>query len=243
MNTGNGARSGDAETGDHAARSFQHGLRDSVPLGISFFFIFLAVGAASKAVGLTLGTATIMSLVVFAAPAQLAIFDLMGHHRPWLDILAATVIINARFFVMSATLLPYFRGTPLPRILAAMPMLSASTFTVPFIRFKQAADVRPFAYYLGVSAGSYPVAGAATALGLLLVQDIPGWALESLKMILPIYFTTLLAREWPNRLPLLAGLAGFVITPFAEIAAPAAGMILTPLLVGGGLVFLEERNA
>ena len=59
MNTGRGTRGGNAETEDHAVGSFRHGLKDSTPVGISFFFIFLAVGAASKAVGLTLGMSTL----------------------------------------------------------------------------------------------------------------------------------------------------------------------------------------
>lgn len=220
---------------DGAKSSFFQGLRNAVPVGVSFFFLFLAVGIASKAAGLTVLHSVLMSLVVFAAPAQFVVLDLMGHNRPWLDILAATFVINSRFFVMATTLVPYFRGTSLPRILGAIPMLSASTFAVPFIRFKQDADVRPFEYYLGVSAGSYPIAVAATALGLLLVQNLPLLLLDMFKMILPIYFTTLLAKEWPKSRPLLAGLLGFVGTPLVELITPGFGMMLIAVVVGFGV--------
>ncbi len=221
---------------DGAKSSFFQGLREAIPVGVSFFFLFLAVGVSSKAAGLTILHSTLMSLVVFAAPAQFVVLDLIGHNRPWLDILAATFIINSRFFVMAATLVPYFRETSLPRILAAIPMLSASTFAVPFVRFKQAADIRPFEYYLGVAAGSYPIAVAATVLGLLLVQNLPLWLHDMFKMILPIYFTTLLAKEWPKSRPLLAGLLGFVGTPLVElITPPGFGMMLIAVVVGIGI--------
>jgi predicted branched-subunit amino acid permease len=220
---------------DSPKRSFLLGLREALPVGVSFFFLFLAVGVASKTAGLNAFHSMLMSLVVFAAPAQFVVLDLMAHQRPWLDILAATVIINSRFFVMTATLLPYFRGTPVSRVLAALFMLSASTFAVPFMKFKQAADVRPFEYYLGISAGSYPVAVAATGLGLLLVQGLSVELLDTFRMILPVYFATLLAREWPKRRPLLAGLLGFVGTPLGEFLSPAFGMMLAATMIGLGL--------
>lgn len=220
---------------DSPKRSFLLGLREAIPVGVSFFFLFLAVGVASKTAGLNVLHSMLMSVVMFAAPAQFAVLDLMAHQRPWLDILAATFIINSRFFVMTATLLPYFRGTPVPRVLAALFMLSASTFVVPFMKFRQTADVRPFEYYLGVSAGSYPVAVVATGLGLLMVQGLSPQLLDTFRMILPIYFTTLLAKEWPKCRPLLAGLLGFVGTPLGELLSPAFGMMLVATMTGVGL--------
>lgn len=215
-----------------ATTSFVRGLRDSVPVGVSFFFLFLAVGGAGKVAGLSTIQATVMSIVVFAAPAQFAIFDLMVRHRPWSDIFVVTALINSRFFVMAAVLLPYFRGVSLARLLLAMPMLSASTFTVPFIRFRQSDESRPFHYYLGVAAGSYPIAVAATALGVFLVHGLADVFTQALKMILPVYFATLLAREWPKPRPLVAGLLGFTLTPLVEVVTPAFGMLATAGVVG-----------
>ena len=72
-------------------------------------------------------------------------------------------------------------------------------------------------------------------LGLLLVQNLPLWLLEMFKMILPIYFTTLLAKEWPKSRPLLAGLLGFVGTPLVELVTPGFGMMLIAVVVGLGV--------
>jgi predicted branched-subunit amino acid permease len=199
---------------------------------VSFFFVFLAVGAASRAAGLTLFQSTLMSLVVFAAPAQFVMLDLISHHRAWLDILGATAIVNSRFFVMSATLVPHFRGTSNARILAALPLLSASTFAVPFLRVKQVGDVKPFQFYLGVSMASYPVAVVATGLGLLVAQGVSPVVRDGLQMILPLYFATLLAGEWPRLRPVLAGFLGFVGTPVAEQLAPGYGLMLVAVIIG-----------
>lgn len=220
--------------------SFAQGFRDSIPVAVSFFFLFLAVGGASKVAGLTPLQSTVMSVVVFAAPAQFAIFDLMARQRPWLDLVAVTALINSRFFVMAAALLPYFRGIQPARILLAMPMLSASTFALPFMRFRQGAEARPFYYYLGVAAGSYPVAVAATSLGVFLVHGLADVFVQALKMILPVYFSTLLAREWPKPRPLVAGLLGFALTPLVELIAPAFGMLATAGIVGAAFAALDE---
>lgn len=211
-------------------------------MGVSFFFLFLAVGSASRVAGLTMLQSTVMSLIVFAAPAQFAIFDLMARQRPLLDIVAVTALINSRFFVMAAALLPFFRGVSAGRILLAMPMLSASTFALPFIRFRQGAETRPFHYYLGVAAGSYPVAVAATTLGVMLAHGLATVFVQTLKMILPVYFAILLAREWPKPRPLLAGLLGFTLTPLVELIAPAFGMLATAGIVGAAFAAWDRAR-
>lgn len=215
-----------------APTSFEQGFRDALPVGVSFFFLFLAVGGASRVAGLSTLQSTVMSLVVFAAPAQFAIFDLMARQRPWLDILAVTALVNSRFFVMAAALLPYFRGIPTTRVLLALPMLSASTFALPFIRFKQGNETRPFHYYLGVAAGSYPVAVVATTAGVFLVHGLPDVFIQALRMILPVYFATLLAREWPKPRPLIAGFLGFTLTPLVEVVVPGFGLLATAGIIG-----------
>ncbi len=220
-------------------RALAQGLRDALPITLTFSFLFVAVGAASQSGGLNLPQGLAMTALVFAAPAQFAAIELIAG-QAWLPAILAIVVINFRFLLMAASLTPHL-GAPSRRTLfPALQMLSASTFAATFPRVRGGELAHPFAFYLGVCLGAFPTALAATALGYLVEEGTSPWLQDLLITLLPVYFTTFIAQAWPNTRFLMAGLLGFFLTPLVSTVVPGFGLVVTALLVAVFLLLLER---
>lgn len=221
-----------------ARRAALLGARDALPVTVTFSFLFVAVGAAGQAGGLDLWQGVAMTALVFAAPAQFAAIELI-EARAWLPAVLAVAVINFRFMLMAASIAPYL-GQPSRRTLfPALQMLSASTFATSFPRLRGGEIDHPFAFYIGVCLGAFPTAVTATAVGYLVQSGTPAWMQALLVTLLPVYFSTFLARAWPNARFLVAGLLGFFLTPLVELVVPGFALVVTSLLVAAFLLLVE----
>jgi len=79
--------------------SFNQGVIDSIPIWISFFFIFSSIGAIYSYHGYSLVFAVLNSALIFAAPLQ--IYFLENSFNSIFLIIAASLLINFRFMLMS----------------------------------------------------------------------------------------------------------------------------------------------
>ena len=73
----------------------------------------LITGVAMGKSGLPLPLMALMSLLVFAGSAQLAVLPLMAHGAPAWVVWATALCVNLRFMIFSAAWRPYFIGHPL----------------------------------------------------------------------------------------------------------------------------------
>jgi len=222
--------------------SLRKGAREGVPVAISFFGLFFAVGVASEAARIPGLHCMLLSLLVYAAPAQLAIAELVRSGQEGVAIVVITLVINFRFAVLASTLLPYFRGTSRGFLALGAQTLGATTFAVGFMEARRENATDIFAYYAGVSIVSYPVALMGTGLGYCVGSALPPIFNETVAMILPIYFTASLADEWPKARPLIAGLLGVVLTPLVARYNMVLGLVCIPIVVGLALAALPARS-
>jgi 4-azaleucine resistance transporter AzlC len=93
-----------------ASSPFQHGMRRSVPLALSVAAYGLVWGALAGQAGLSLAETGLMSGLVFAGAAQFVVLNLWSASAalPLGAIVAATLVVNLRFVLMSASMLPLF---------------------------------------------------------------------------------------------------------------------------------------
>lgn len=231
---------------DKNSSPFSEGLKASAPIAISFLFSFITVGAVGHAARFSFGQTVGMTALVFAGPAQYVVMTLFASGEPALGLLTAVFLVNLRFTLMALGLTELFRGVSLVKILAAIPMLSNSTFAVTQIagRQQQSSSDR-FGYFLGVCAGSYPVAIASTALGFAIATLLPSEALRIVPVILPLYFIILLAKDSTKRLSLICAIAAAIATPAAHLWYPTWGRFLAIFAVTFGFSAFTrsgERN-
>lgn len=219
---------------------FFQGLKEGIPLTFYFVVVFLAVGAAYRAAGIGGFLGVFATFWVYSAPAQLATVDFLSGGA-WASLLAATVIINARFMFMAAALLPHFRDQKKLTLLAACQFVSATSFSLTFTHYKTHPKSHAFSYFLGVVLIGSSTACLATYAGAASVEQIPENALPLLQMILPIFFTYSIAGAWPQSKFVLAGILGFVFAPLTEYWIPESGLLLASLM-SGLLVFWVDKH-
>lgn len=214
--------------------SFLEGLRDSIPLVISFIFVFFAIGQLQNKAGLDVFQSLVLTLLIFASPAQLVIAKMIPQGE-WFPALIAVCVINFRFFLMSALLLPYFQKQSKLLILTALFTLSGSTFTVAFIKIKEGEE-HPFAYFLGVSCSSFLTAAVATIAGFFMTQSLPEEIEMLLSMVIPIHFTMLIAKSSEKIGFVLAAVIGFLLTPLVVPYLEKWSLLFVGVLTGAVMI-------
>src|SRR3989338_211542 len=124
--------------------SFREGVKAAIPIWIAYISTSLTLGIAAKAYGLQVGEIVLMSALVFAAPAQFAALEPLASGKPVFQILLTTFLINLRFLVMSAAIVPYFGRVRRSTLLLSSHLISISTFIIPYVHFqKQSGETEP----------------------------------------------------------------------------------------------------
>src|SRR5262245_13159050 len=100
-----------------AGQAFTAGVRTAIPVGITFFFAFLGVGAVFRVADLEMAQAGLSTLLLMSGPAQIALVDGIRAGQPLAALILAVGIINGRYLVMSAAAAPCFDRVPLGRLL------------------------------------------------------------------------------------------------------------------------------
>jgi len=202
-----------------APQPFRQGLTDAIPVAVTFLFIFTAYGAVARDAGLGIAQA------VGATVAGIAL------------------VVNFRFLLMGAALVPHYGGLAKRHVLPPLMFLSASTFALGYTYAAGHPDIGAglkFRYYLGVVAISLPLAAGGSAAGFVVADVLPPALNALLLLVMPVYFTTLLAKAARRLAPFLAGLTGFVLVDPVDQMAPGFGLMIVAVCTGLVIVAVEE---
>jgi predicted branched-subunit amino acid permease len=219
---------------------FREGVRAAIPIWIAFVPSSLAFGVAAQAHGLQLGEVVLMSAWVYSGPAQFTVLAPIAAGKSSLQILLAASLVNLRFLPMSTALAPYFRGVRPRRLLVAAHFIVASSFIIPYLRFRQesASSTHPatdgqrnLSFFLGVGITSFLIWVVGTGVGHAVAQGLPRGFDEGLKFILPGYFAGLLVIDMRGRILPLICLVSLVATVPAMVLSPDWGWIATAIIV------------
>lgn len=223
---------------------FKRGLKDSVPIMISFFFVFSALGALYHERGYHFFDTALGTIAIFAGPLQISLVDILARGQVF-TALALTVLINFRFLFMAMVASQYFKGVSKVKVFLSLQMFSASTYAVSHAHF-QSEEVNDgesqFRYFLGVAAPSYGVAVLATIIGYLGVSyfNYSSVALFA-AMVLPIHFTALTAKNSKKGFTVLATVLGGIGAPILVNHSEWL-MVLVPVACGIALAALETKR-
>ena len=220
--------------------SFLAGVRDISPLipaGISFG---LVAGAAVTQAGLGLAESVGLSVGVYGAAAQLAATALWDEGAPLLVIVGTALVINARFFIYSASIaheLPtrsWWEAIALGYLVRDGAYAATMTRAVP----NDSIDTKP--YFVGAAVTDWSVWLLATSLGALGAAFVP--ATWSLDFIVPLVFVALLGGALKTRIDietaLVAAVASIVLVPLL----PLQTGLLVAILLGMGWGFMRDTG-
>jgi len=220
---------------DATRSGLRAGLRAGGPIFPTFLGIFIGFGVAAQVAGVPPWAAVLMTMAVFAAPAQFAIVDAAGVG----PMIAAGVLVNLRFFLMSLAMSQLLRG-PRWRLLLSAQFIIATSYLLTFFQSRRQPSTDLAAFYVGLVLLAFPAALTGTILGLLFGAGLPAVVAFGATLFLPMYFTLLLAAELKARYEIGAALLGFALTPFAEYAVPGWGVFLTGLGVGVAVTAVQR---
>lgn len=224
-----------------ADQDFKNGIKDSGPICIAFIFICMSFGGLSRSSGLSFMQTIIMELCVYSIPLQVIMLKMNLGKLGIIAVAALSLMINARFSLMTLSILPYFKGKEIKKIIPSLCMLSASSFTVAHVKFttKQLQD--PWNYFLGVASASYITAFLTTTIGFYLMDATQLSILTHVfSLAIGIHFTALTALRWPQLKLMLSTLLGFLLMPMINLfASTNLSIIIVPLLAGFVVLLLS----
>jgi len=134
----------------------------------------LITGVAMGKSGLPLGVMVLMSLVVFAGSAQLAVLPLMSSGAPVWVIWATALCVNLRFMIFSAMWRPYFVGYPLGQRLRLAYLTADLNYVMFMRRFpdpKPAPEQLP--YFWGGIVANWVAWQVPSLAGIFLADAVP----------------------------------------------------------------------
>jgi predicted branched-subunit amino acid permease len=153
---------------------FRRGARDMAEISIGIGAWGLITGVAMAKAGLSVGLAVMMSLLVFAGSAQLAVLPLISSGAPVWVIWATAACVNLRFLILSSQWRPYLGVYPLKQRLSMSYFAADLNYVVFLQRFPNAKpQPEQVPYFWGGVAINWVAWQALSIAGILLAQDVP----------------------------------------------------------------------
>ena len=224
---------------------FSGGARAISPLIVALVPIGMVYGAVAVGKGLSPLETFLMSLMVFAGGAQFVALDLWTHPASWASLGLATLLVNIRHLLMSASIalkMDRFSGG---QKLLSMLFLADEIWAVSEFRAR-CAPLTPM-WYCGVVVPFYAAWALSGLAGALLGAFLGDPALIGLDFAFPAVFIVLVAGFWKGRetgLVLLASAAAAFVTHWLlpGVWYVAAGAV-AGLLAAGFAGSDEEEEA
>ncbi|OTA18159.1 hypothetical protein Xbed_03155 [Xenorhabdus beddingii] len=216
----------------------------SLPVCISFFLIFTSIGALYQSHGVPLMETLIGSLLIYAAPLQVAAVGYLADGAI-LSVIILALLINFRFFLMAMVMSQYFQGIPKRNILLSMLGFSASTYTVTHSHLSAeniTEGKSQFHFYLGVAVPCFVITFCATLLGYVSAEYLNYESLSLfLAMLVPIHFASLTAKRSGKDMSVLATVMGGLCAPLLNEMAMKLMDLALPVLCGMVIAFIEQK--
>lgn len=221
---------------------FKDGLKDSGPICIAFIFMSMSFGGFSKVTGFSLAQTMAVSMSVYSIPLQVIILQVFKDGLSLTSVALLSLIVNSRFFLMSLSLIPYFKDKAIKKLFPSLFILSASSFTVAHVKFTSNILKNPFRYYLGLALAAYFTNFVATLAGFYIMSSNSNSIMTQIFSIaLGIHFTALTAMRWPKFKLILATLLGFLMMPlFSSFMQTNLSIIIIPVFVACFMIVLGK---
>lgn len=193
------------------------GIRDGIAVTVPMLpgiipFATLA-GVTAVNAGMTPFEALGISLLIFAGASQLAVIQLWAQDASAWVMLATAVVINLRFAIYSAALVPLFHDArPLPRLGVAYTTTDLN-FALAAIRLRPDMDLGyRLGFYLGNGFSIWLIWQTVTYIGAIAGTLIPpNWSLDFAMVLMFLTILVMSVRTWPHLVAALTGAAVAIV--------------------------------
>ncbi|MBQ5998855.1 MAG: AzlC family ABC transporter permease [Treponema sp.] len=189
---------------------FLEGFRDGIPIGLGYFAVAFSLGIVAKNAGLTPLQGFIASFLNIASAGEYALFNAIQSAAKVAEIAAITVVINARYFLMSCSLSQRFSNdTPFYHRLLVGFGITDEIFGISIARGK---NVEPM-YNYGALLFAVPMWSVATSLGILAGTYLPVRIVSALSVALyGMFIAIIIPPSKRNPVIALSVLSSFVLS-------------------------------
>ena len=178
------------DSGNEVCMSFRRGCLRGIPIFAGYFPCAVAFGLAAGYGGFSLPEGVLMSLIVFAGASQFMAVSLVAASAGMVEIVLATLLLNFRHFLMSASLFPRLSGS---RRWLPLEAFGVTDETYSLLSFSP-EELSP-SFVLGVELTAYLGWVSGTLVGLAGGDILPGKVQLSLGIVLYALFVALLMPE------------------------------------------------
>lgn len=165
----------------HHRAAFRAGLRDGIPVGLGYFAVSFSLGVAVRSAGLSWFQGFLASLLCNTSTGEYAVFSLLSVGTTVLEVALVTLIINARYLLMSCAMsqrldpkMPFWH-----RFFMAYD-LSDELFGLAIAR---PGKLNPY-YTYGATLTAAPGWAIGTALGTIAGSSLPLFLVSALSVAL-----------------------------------------------------------
>jgi predicted branched-subunit amino acid permease len=202
----------------------------------------MGVGGLARDLGFPASVAIASSLLIWAGPGQVIFFGAVAGGASLPAVALAVSLSSVRLMPMSVSILPMVRrqGQGLITQLWLAHYIAATVWVESLRRLPQMRREERLAYYIGFSNTCIALATLGTAVGYVLIGQLPGPLAAGLLFMTPIYFTVSLvsgAKTAADRTALVIGLA---LAPVAMALMPSGLDLLLVGLVAGIAAFMVD---
>jgi branched chain amino acid efflux pump len=199
--------------------NYRAGARVVAPLAVAAGSFGAAFGILAEGAGMGVLAPIVMSATTFAGAAQFAAASVLDEGGTVIAAVAAAVLLNARYLVISLSVAPSFRGSRVRRFLESQLIVDES-WAVAQVGGGR-VDRR---LLVGAGLTLFPFWVAGTALGVLGGEALGDPERFGLDAAFPALFLALLATQVVNRRTLAAaiggGLVALVLLPLTPPGVP-----------------------
>lgn len=226
-----------SNTAFHAGASA--GLRAFVPMSVGFIPWAIVTGIAMRSSGLDAPESIGMSLLVYAATAQLGALPLIASGAPLWLIFVTGMVLNLRFVIFSAAIAPSLKEQSLPRRILGGFLLTDNAFAVLGPRLAEMRDpVWRWGYYIAPSLYGWTLWQSGVLVGVFGAGLVPAdWSLEFMGTIALMAMVVPMVRSRPMLLAALVGGLGAVLLR----GLPLRLGLFVAIVLGIAAGFIAER--
>lgn len=222
---------------------FKQGVRSAIPIIIGYFPVAMAFGLLANTINISFLDSFLFSLLVFAGASQFMALDLIKAGIATGDIIIATLLLNLRHMMMSASLAVKIKETKRKWLFFIAFGITDETFAVASLKEGKLSGL----FLLALQGLSYSAWVCGTVVGYLVGAILPAIVQSSLGIGLYAMFAAIIAPEIRKSLDvfiltIISGTLYAVIFCFRLL--PSGWDIIGTILIASilGVIILKDKE-
>ena len=196
---------------------FFEGVRDGIPIGLGYFAVAFSLGIVAQKANLSAFQGFVASFFNVASAGEYALFNSIINNTTVFEIALITLIVNARYMLMSCSLSQKF--SPSTKMIHRFLVGFGITDEIFGISISRKGELNPY-YNYGAIAISVPLWSIGTSLGIIAGNFLPLRIVSALSVALYGMFIAIIVPPAKKNKTILFGIIISFILSYAFSIIP-----------------------